>query len=118
MAPIASRLARALIACHESVPSGYIQTGGGPNGSAGNSLLHNRRHERPQLLRIQLRRLPGSHVHAHERQLQGDDAEQLLDDRDEPWRQHAAGRYGYGYVYGAVRDERHAHPGELYRAGT
>ena len=36
----------------ESVPSGYVQTGGGPNGSAGNTYYTVNAASRPQLLRV------------------------------------------------------------------
>ena len=50
-------------------PTGYIQTGGGPNGSAGCTYYTISVAERPDLRGQQLRRFPGADLHAHQRQL-------------------------------------------------
>ena len=60
------------------MPSGYIQTGGGPNGIAGNTYYTINATAGQQLFRLQLRRLSDPHLPAHQRHLQGDHAERLL----------------------------------------
>ena len=101
----------------EVVPSGYIQTGGGPNGIGREHLLH-RSTSRPArstpattstTTRFRPARPPTSATPST--------TTTACTTCQRPARQHAARGHGHGHVHGAGRNERSAHPGELHRAG-
>ena len=100
----------------EVVPSGYVQTGGGPNGTAGEHLLHHHGPERPNLFGQQFRRLPNPDLHPHQRLLHRLQRQLPVHQRELPGRKRPARGHGFRDVH-HHHGERPGQPGELHRPG-